>query len=290
MAEMTDIQWVDGTINPTMGCDGCELWTKVRKTCYAGKLHTLRRGRPGYAPTFEEVTLFPGRMAEAASLPNLNGLARPQKPWLDDLPRLIFVSDMSDALSKVASFSYLHAEVIATVTGRQGRRHQWLWLTKLPKRMAEFSDWLAKGGRPWPPNLWAGTSITTQGTTIRIDPLLKVGNDQTIHFLSVEPQWQAIDLRKWLPRLHWVIQGGESGSKKAKDIMQQPHEFKMEWAYDLRQQCKDTNVPYFLKQLGSNVTRRDKPFPLADSHGGDWAEWPKPLRVREMPALSSSKP
>jgi hypothetical protein len=31
MAETTGIQWVDGTVNPTMGCDGCELWNKQRK-------------------------------------------------------------------------------------------------------------------------------------------------------------------------------------------------------------------------------------------------------------------
>ena len=44
MAETTGIQWVDGTVNPTMGCDGCELWNTRTKKCYAGKLHQLRGG------------------------------------------------------------------------------------------------------------------------------------------------------------------------------------------------------------------------------------------------------
>lgn len=49
-----------------MGCDGCELWDKNRKSCYAGKLHERFGGsNPGFAPMFEQVTLFPGRMAEA---------------------------------------------------------------------------------------------------------------------------------------------------------------------------------------------------------------------------------
>lgn len=285
MAETTGIQWVDGTVNPTMGCDGCELWNRQRKNCYAGKLHVMRGGNAGYAPTFEEVTLFPGRMARAAALKNLTGLARPEKPWLDGLPRLLFVSDMSDALSKAVSFPYLQAEVIATVTGREGRRHQWLWLTKQAKRMAAFSDWLATAGRSWPQNLWAGTSITTQSSTKRINHLLKVGNAQTIRFLSVEPQWEAIDLKAWLPKLTWIIQGGESGSRTAADDTKRPHEFRLERAFDLRQRCADARVPYFLKQLGSFVTNRGKPFPLTDGRGGDWSEWPKALRVRQMPRL-----
>ena len=26
MSVKTKIQWCDSTVNPTMGCDGCELW------------------------------------------------------------------------------------------------------------------------------------------------------------------------------------------------------------------------------------------------------------------------
>jgi protein gp37 len=36
MAIKTQIHWVDSTVNPTMGCDGCELWSDTCKTCYAG--------------------------------------------------------------------------------------------------------------------------------------------------------------------------------------------------------------------------------------------------------------
>ena len=69
MSKNTTIQWCDSTVNPTMGCDGCELWDQKRKSCYAGILHMRFGGATkGYAPSFEEVTLFPGRMAEAARL------------------------------------------------------------------------------------------------------------------------------------------------------------------------------------------------------------------------------
>ena len=78
MSIKTKIQWCDSTVNPTMGCDGCEIWGSQRKTCYAGVLHTRFGGvTPGYAASFENVERFPGRMAEAAVWTDLSG--KPQR-------------------------------------------------------------------------------------------------------------------------------------------------------------------------------------------------------------------
>src|SRR5947209_4800723 len=105
MSRHTAIQWCDSTVNPTMGCEGCELWNPTRRSCYAGVLHQRFGGHsPGYAPAFEQVTRFPGRMAEAAHWRDLRGTVRPDKPWLSGLPRGIFISDMSDALSSSVPF------------------------------------------------------------------------------------------------------------------------------------------------------------------------------------------
>ena len=217
MSITTKIQWCDSTCNPTMGCEGCELWnpkTGVRK-CYAGTLHVRFGGvTKGYSPSFEELTFWPGRMAEAAGWPDLTGMTRKDKSWLNGLPQLIFVSDMSDALSAAVPFDFLEEEVVGTTTSPSGHRHHWLWLTKRPDRMAQFSDMLKAKGVKWPENLWAGTSITTQGTTSRVNHLLRVGDNSTVRFLSVEPQHGEIDLGQWLPRLDWVIQGGESGAAR----------------------------------------------------------------------------
>ena len=74
MSLKTKIQWCDSTVNPTMGCDGCEIWGAQRKTCYAGTLHVRFGGvKPGYAARFEDVALFPGRVAEACSWSDLAG-------------------------------------------------------------------------------------------------------------------------------------------------------------------------------------------------------------------------
>ncbi len=273
MAQNTAIQWCDSTENPTMGCAGCELWNEERQTCYAGVLHRRFGGvSSGYAPEFEQVTLFPGRMQRASKWSDLSGLERTNKPWLNGMPRLIFVSDMGDALSQSVAFEYLRDEVIANVTSDLGRRHRWLWLTKRPQRMAAFSRWL--DGR-WPSNLWVATSVTTQKSTSRIKHLLNVGDEKTVRFLSVEPQWEVISLNRWLPSINWVVQGGESGPSA--------NEFHVEWAEALISQCKDHKVPYFLKQLGSKVCQKGGQTHFEHSHGGDWDEWPRWLRVRQFP-------
>ena len=278
MSVKTKIQWCDSTVNPTMGCDGCEIWGSKRRSCYAGTLHTRFGGKSqGYAPTFEQVTAFPGRMAEAARWSDLTGKPRPDKPWLDGAPRTSFVSDMSDSLSSSVPFDYLRNEIVANVAGGPGRLHRWLWLTKRPERMAEFSAWLRDQGIEWPDNLWAGTSVTTQATTSRVRSLLKVGTPRTTRFLSVEPQVERIDLRRWLQKLDWVIQGGESGRNA--------RPFDLAWAVDLIGQCRADALPYFLKQLGSGVVRDGHRLSFEDGHAGDWSEWPEEVRVRQMPDL-----
>jgi hypothetical protein len=113
--------------------------------CYAHQQHMFRgsditnpdkRTNPGFAPQFEKLTRFPGRMALAARRPDLFGKHRPNKPWLHHLPRVFFISDMADALSAGIEFDYLREEIVEVVVSDYGRRHIWLWLTKKPERMA----------------------------------------------------------------------------------------------------------------------------------------------------------
>jgi protein gp37 len=223
------------------------------------------------------VTEFPGRTKVAAMWADLRGLRRPDKPWLDRMPRMIFVSDMGDSLSRVVSFEYLKREVIDVAVGPAGTRHVWQWLTKRPARMAEFSSWLADQGVAWPSNIWAGTSITEPASCNRIKSLLHVGGKSTVRFLSVEPQVEALSLAPWLTHLDWVIQGGESGASA--------RAFHVDWALQIRDACSAAGVAYFLKQLGAHVIDRGSRVKLLDRHGGDWSEWPVDLRVRQLPSL-----
>jgi protein gp37 len=319
----TTIQWTHSTINPTSGCDGCELYRRPPPTltteeelrewlkkqpCYAAQVHELRWAKSlavthpeMYATHFYEMRTIAGRMAKAASWGPVNDDEAKSKPWFTTRRRHIFVSDMSDALSRDVPFEFLRDEIIAAAASKQGQRHIWQWLTKRPERMVEFDRWLASQNIAWPANLWAGTSVTTQRTAdVRVPALLKVR--AAVRFLSCEPLFEAVDLTgklchwtnddgtgSWFtpvpgkvlrPLVHWVIVGGASGY--------QPAPFDLRWPESLIKQCSAAGVPCFVKQLGANPIGYNGTgrFALKDTHGGEWSEWPDYLRVRNIPAAT----
>lgn len=95
------------------------------------------------------------------------------------------------------------------------------------------------------------------------------------------------------PLIHWVIIGGESGPGA--------RPCNVDWIRSLVRQCKDAGVPVFVKQIGARPVRGmdDEPFERITRRrgngeeieaalpyhpkGGDPAEWPEDLRVREYP-------
>jgi protein gp37 len=249
--------------------------------CYAHQQHMFRggdvtnpdkRNSPGFAPQFEAVTKFPGRMAKAACSTDLFGKLRPDKPWLNLLPRTFFVSDMADALSAGIDFEYLEREIIDVGASNRGRQHLWLWLTKKPKEMAKFALYLAKKHKSWPENLVAMTSVTSQDTVWRAEALKSV--PARFRGLSVEPLWGEVKLP--LEGICWCIVGGQSGPG-AKT-------FDLAWARSVQRQCKKAGTGFFVKQLGAKPVVDGTPMKLKNPHGGDWNEWPGDLRVREMPS------
>lgn len=249
--------------------------------CYAHQLHMFRgldaanpdkRTNAGFAPKFEVVTKYPGRMAKAACSSDLFGEVHPNKPWLNYLPRSFFVSDMADALSGKTDFAYLEQEIIDVVGSNQGRRHLWFWLTKMPKRMAELAQYLKKKRKTWPDNLVAMTSVTSKETIWRAEELKAV--PARFRGLSVEPLWEGVELS--LKGISWCIVGGQSGHE--------PKPFDLAWITSLQAQCKASGTALFVKQLGSKPVWKGEDLTLNDKHGGDWSQWPAEMRVRDMPA------
>ena len=247
-----------------------------RCKCYAGHLHSRYSRSKGFAVNFDRLERFPGRMQKASAWSDLRGKSRIDEPWLNGLARLIFVSDMGDALAAGVSFDYLKSEIIDNVSSENGRRHVWLWLTKRCGRMAEFSDWLHERFVPWPDNLVAMTSVTGRKTVSRVNDLRRVRC--RLRGLSVEPLWESVDLP--LEEISWTIVGGESSSAA--------RPFDPAWAREIREQCREAEVAFFVKQLGSNPVEDGEPLRLKDGHGGDWNEWPDDLRIRELPGAFRS--
>ena len=246
---------------------------KRTSSCYAGVLTDNRGGKvKGYADRFEKITLFPGRTEQAARQGAASrNLRRPDKPWLDGCPYLWFVNDMGDALSSAVPFDFLKEEIVDVAASVDGQHSIWLWLTKRPRRMAEFCRWLEARGGTWPRNLVPMTSVIDRRMATQVKYLREI--PAAVRGLSVEPLWEPVQLD--LDGISWVIVGGESGP------LSRP--FDLAWARDLREQCCAAGVPFFVKQLGSNPISNGQPFKLADKHGGGWDEWPEDLRVREVP-------
>ena len=293
MGAMTGIQWCDSTVNPVSGCDGCELWQSGKGgPCYAGNLQTWRLSKSLphlYSSNFSEVRTIAGRMAEAAKWGDLRGKGRPGKPWLDGRPRMIFVGDLGDVLSKGVPFEFLRDEVIDTARFTPGSRHVWLVLTKRPARLAEFAGWLLLQGIHWPDNVWAGTSVTDQKTArTRIPALQEV--PAAVRFVSAEPLRGPVDLldlgddvaafNVWERKeISWVVVGGESRQNRY-----EPTPFHLAWARTLRDQCRNSATPFFFKQQGARpVGSAGVEIDFGSSHGDEWDTIPPDLQIREVP-------
>lgn len=91
------------------------------------------------------------------------------------------------------------------------------------------------------------------------------------------------------PGLHWVIIGGESGPKA--------RPFGIKWARELVKQCRDNELPAFVKQLGANPSWVMETIPtslipakelVGGRKGSDMKLWPEELRVREWPTTASA--
>lgn len=244
MAQTTDIEWCDSTLNLQMGCNGCELWSPTRKSCYAGIL-TGRYGasNAGWPAKFERPELFLDRLAPALKWRDLRGVERPEKPWLNGLPRHVILNDMGDTFTEGLPLDWM-APLLPAMSAAP---FVWLLLTKRPKRAAEFSR--VVGG--FPDNFVVMTSITSQTTLRRVEYLREV--DCRWRGLSIEPLVGPIaenQIGSLLSGIDWVIAGGESGMART-GSPNEPRPSHPDWFRAIRYYCKDdVEIPFFFKQWG----------------------------------------
>jgi len=264
----TKIEWTERVYNPTTGC------TQISKgcaRCYALRMAKRLAGRVGYpeAPNQFRLTLHPDR------------LFLPLK-WKK--PSRIFVDSMSDLFHKDVPFDFIDQVFVVM---KMAWRHTFQLLTKRPERMFEYLNRYTVGGwhtreivlhnavrdfganstsenTVWPlRNVWLGVSAEDQKAADgRLPWLLKT--PAAVHFVSVEPMLGPVNLGWDINRLDWIIIGAESGPGA--------RAFELQWAFDLVRQCRDSEVPVFVKQL-----RIDGKL----TH--DMNDFPEGLRVREYP-------
>lgn len=107
-----------------MGCDGCELWNNKRRICYAGRQTEGRTGFKGWPKGgFSEPELFLDRLEPALKWGPPTAGENEHKPWLNGLPRIIFLNDMGDTFSKKLPQNWM-APILFKVDWETDERHR----------------------------------------------------------------------------------------------------------------------------------------------------------------------
>lgn len=278
MGDKTGIEWTDATWNPTTGCDrvspGCD-------SCYAATVAArnklMEQGRMAQGATGpwryqndgDPVTSGPG--FKLTLHPDTGRLEQPLR-W--KRPRRIFVNSMSDLFHKDVP-----DEFIARVWDVMVRcpQHTFQILTKRPQRLRTVLGpngtgfYAVDGPVPCPqPNVLLGTSIETDRYSFRANHLREA--PAVVRFLSCEPLLGPLPSLN-LDGIGWVIVGGESG--------QSARPMDSGWARDIRDMCAAADVPFFMKQMGTNWARANGM--RGKAHELD--ELPFDLQIREEPVL-----
>lgn len=322
MADKTGIAWTESTWNPVTGC------TKVSagcKHCYAERdwqrlasaPHTIYAGR-----AFADVRVHPERF---------------DQPLRWRRPRRIFVNSMSDlfheAIPDAAIDAILAVMLLAphhtfqVLTKRPERMRAYFAAPDLYDRVLACAN-AVRATHPrlgldsipidnpasrFARHIWWGVSAEDQETAdVRIPILLQV--PVAHHWLSAEPLLGPLRLDQVpvvaegplrphrlpsdrLPRLDWVVVGGESGPKARL--------CHADWITRIVKECAEAHIPIFVKQMGAVfideqdgvaghnliVDANDQGWVrrrLDHRAGADPQEWPDTLRVREYPHEAGS--
>lgn len=247
------IEWTHHTFNPWWGC------VKVSEGC-----------KHCYAETFSKRT---GN--------DVWGVDKPRrffgdKHWNEPLKwdreafesgerRRVFCASMADVFEDRRDLDDQRAKLFNLILKTPNL--DWLLLTKRPENIKRLMYPSAIWGIE---NVWLGTTCENQEQADkRIPELLAV--PAAVRFLSCEPLLGPVNLHEvtrdpfgGIPGIHWVIVGGESGhgARPMTEI----------WARDLRNQCNNAGVAFFMKQMGGTIDKRH-----------DLDDLPEDLRIRQFP-------
>lgn len=252
MGEKTGIPWADKTWNPWQGC------TKVSPGCDHCYMYRAKR-RYGQKP-------------ERVHHSSHETFGMPYK-WARKNPgSTVFTCSWSDFFHPAADEWREEAwDVIARTP-----MSYYLILTKRPERvippnrfaLSIDNDGFANPFTVWPwPNVAIGVTAENQEEADRRIPIL-LDIPAAMKFVSVEPMLGPVDLTRLdlngpiydslsgiciypdmheLPRLDWVICGGETGPNA--------RPMHPDWVRSLRDQCQAAGTPFFFKQWGEWTPR-----------------------------------
>ena len=262
MSEFSKIQWTHATFNPWRGCarvsPGCEH-------CYA---ETWAKRNPAQLGVWG----VDGTRVIASEAMWGEPLKWDRKAAAAGTRYRVFCASLADVAEDRLDLIAPRERLCDVI--RSTPHLDWLLLTKRIENMTRLFpvDVLVRS--------WVGVTTEDQ---IRLDARVPIlyATPAKIRFISAEPMLEGLDLAKHRPGANqlWVIIGGESGG--------QARPCAMGWVHSLVRQCQEADVSVFVKQLGSHPLAGTcgARLHMRHSKGGDMAEWPEDLRVRQFPEV-----
>jgi protein gp37 len=219
------IEWAQQSWNPVVGCKhDCPY-------CYARDI-TERYSQAfphGFEPAFRPRLLHAPRNTPV-----------PGDATFDVRFKNVFTCSMADLFGR-----WVPPEWINAVFDSVSKNPQWnfLFLTKFPKRMAEFDI---------PANAWMGTTVDLQVRVPNAEAAfekLAAASSGGIRWLSIEPMLEPIKFKR-LDLFKWIVIGGASRSNKT-PAWHPP----LPWIMDLYAAAKAVDCKVYMKTnlLGNRV-------------------------------------
>jgi len=219
------IEWARWSWNPITGCrHDCPY-------CYARDI----AGR--FYPQGFEPSIYPARMATPGHM------EVPARAEHDISYRNVFTCSMADLFGRWVPEQWIEA-VLAQV--RAAPQWNFLFLTKFPKRMAEFDI---------PHNAWMGTTVDLQARVKAAEAAFaKV--DCAVKWLSVEPMLQPLEFSR-LELFNWIVIGGASRSSETPAWIPP-----FDWIAKLHTAAREAGLKiYYKANAGMSEDLRIKEFP-----------------------------
>lgn len=226
-----DIEWADWSWNPVTGClHGCPY-------CYARDI------------AFD---IYPADVAFGATIwpDRLTAPANHKLPQSEDVAaKNIFTCSMADLFGRWVPDEWI--EKILSVAA-DNPNWNFLFLTKFPKRMAEFTI---------PANAWMGTTVDVQARVANAERAF-ANVKAPVRWLSIEPMIEPLTFTK-LDMFDWIVIGGASASKNIDGTPATPAwNPPIEWLIDLHQQARKAGCKiYYKTNSGLSDMTRIREFP-----------------------------
>lgn len=239
MGETTEIAWCDSTMNPWIGCSkvsaGCD-------NCYAESMMDKRYHRVEW-----------GQRKTDTTAPSVGTRVRTSAAyWRQPITwnkhhaafqakhghrQRVFCASLADVFDNQVDPEW-RLDLFKLI--RDTPHLDWLLLTKRPENIKKL---MVMPTLPWS-NIWIGTTCEDQAAFDRRWPIL-MQVPARVRFISYEPAIGPLSIKGHKQKPSWLICGGESGRGH--------RQMNPEWAYRIKEECVESSVPFFLKQMAGKT-------------------------------------